>query len=1581
MLDSLPKGKPDTLAQQTEIVGTNSQQAPDQRQQRIDAAIEAIDETLRPIKTADKALVTYIPEKGTNVSLPSPNGSGDTFKASVVDIRKNGDQVEVVLQAGADYPGEPNKQLTIPASQFENQFKQQIENNARYEAVMDNIAQSLLEPALATKTPIDSTTRSKILKQATDLLMKSEQDEHLLSTANELNAAIDEHNVAIENEAKFQAVMNSIASEILDPAFAGKKLLDAAQIDAIQKAALQKLKAANLNSYTEEVRNDITELVIAHNKDLEGKASASQSAEPEKDTKSARMLELEQVMSDHPELESRIGALDKKVRDILASKAWANDSQRDPLAQISSPDSPVTAYLAVLNEAQDLPGMTPSILQALKNKWGKEINRQAELAPALIKLDSTIRSYLAKTETIIDEHGLQEIALAISAVPTLSTKQKDFLLADASKKIKAHNNAILSRTQTVEPMPPIEVQDNELEDAPEATISDPDFAAKLDDLDAAASKLLQSLSTGITSHTIDLTTLSNLLNDELKKQNLKSDSTEAKAWLAGQMETAHQINHGIEALNQTEEKTREIISSCHSEIDALLADPALTTLEEKTGLQNKISLLDDGPEKTELTNRLLELNDHDQAILKADSLIETVLGSSTEINDSEIRNQLNTILPQDIAAAYWDEAQRMIDDHNTALTKPESTDDIATNDRLVSECNDQFTELIESGEPVSLEAIAELQAKINSITDTETKTNLQKYITELQEYNVALKQADQLIETANATKTAIDGTVIKEALLKLIPTAFESYWLAAEEIINEHNASLAVATPDTGSPENVTTDPAPTVVDTQTNTTEPQSDVVDTAPATMQVDTPIDVLNKVDATPLSAEQIAKRDQMFDLIEKNLILNEQEKGRLMAKVMDLVRTATRDTNIIGELQKLVTDNGIHQESQRQLKEEGPIFAAVIQSAVQSALNTNDLDYRKNDADYQKMLTELPTDEARTAMKAVYEDAIASKKLRENSKALQARVDAVLANQANFADKRGASLQPLFERMNVIIKTGLSRESQVLGSQTIAPDLKQWEAPQATEQQDESFRAKAKRRFLELVDRIRGKKVESVAVVDTANDINEAFIKTPAEMVDFLVASNADLTAEERAALRKTAIEQLEKGTDVSKTIEKLKTALTDRTRINREIATLVLNAPELSKRMYFALSAALDQDQAGAKRQEALAQWQSFVDELPTARAKTAVKEVYQAAMKDKNLRGNVNALEEMLTDKLADHSDASGREQALHDLINALGNEINRAIKDRKPAQAVVDQTLDSPKAAESTTADALADTPDKNGESVDSKLEKQFEDGLIALNLFKNRDKQDIPPKSRFEAEMDMLIKTLANENDSALNDELKVIRQTLVDANTDTKIGNEALDRLTKALTPKYPKLLKLTHDFIEDLIEDHNNRVEMQSEIKAKTTELLGKVETLSSDDISREIKALYDKFTKKPINKFAVDQALFPLNDQLRDAMHINNAVKAIDQLWKAEPTLALDKVSTILSNNQLDQTIMTRLVAFARNIAPIINAATNEKRSISQAERGKVVFELMPTLPQNLKSALVTKVNTMFDNFNKNTGDTYNRQAA
>lgn len=1767
MLDS-PK-KIDNLDHQSGIDTREKadSQSKTPQQAEIDAAMQDIGHTMSPLtQVAEFTDVVKTPSIGATVTYYV---AGKGYPAKVTHIEESDQGPIITVEADATYPG-TNKKSTYTLEQFNqlpggkktieaipaNKVPEKIIDTQVPDAILDNINDLVVQETL---TRFDGKEIPQSIIDGQLVLVRNELTEAghadaYGNVAQEVSSIFAEHNtdIAAKNakpaavEKATQAVEKNqlgLAEALAQTQTSIKALIDQYPTVEIPADKSRQLVDSIIADYKTKTSMDIIAVlqervideISDHNKKVIKLESEAKNKASEKG-REARASALAEHLKAHPDLEGAIAVLEKKVQAILQSKEWTNDTQLDPLQQISAANSPVTAYLKVLDEAQNLPGMTPAILEVLQKKWGQEINRQAELAPHLIKLSGLINSQLAKTETLIDKQGLHEIALAIRAIPRISDKQKELLLARASKQVVAHNDAVEaiqsargalenqiqsgtvdrtaalaaidqianlsddereklktnfngiintfeSNAKSVTRMPPplpsqanaIEVDGPELEAVPEEAISDPDFNRKVDDLDVAASKLLQSMSNSSTNAPIDTDLLTNLLVEELKKQNLKTDSKEAIAWLSTQQETAHQINQGIESLNQEKEaqrkaleqlnqeneRIREVTKKCHEDIDALLASPDCSTLEEVAAIQDQINTLPDSPEKNDLQQRVAEIEAHDQAVLQADALIQTALTSKVEISLDDLQIAIGGLLPH-AGEAYWKAAQELIQEHNTqilSVTQPETaTEDQAKIDALVNECNDKVSELLISGEHASIADIATLQLKIDSISDEETRTGLQKHILELQEYNQALKQADTLIETALATKATIDSTELKKNLAQLIPTAIEHYWNAAEEIIDEHN--VAIATPQTTpsdqtpsapvttvadapvvtpsqvadtpiqtSPDFVPPTTTTTVVGTPTDTLPqipdapnaqapdtvintapgtldptspipasgvsdtpivgptvtpdqaPQADVLGVAPADTKVTAPVDVLNKVDATPLSPEQIAKRDEMFGLIEKNLILTEEEKGRMMVKVMELLRTASRGTNVMAELQKLMTSQDRHQEIQHQLNEKSPIFAMIVQDAVQSSLNTNDLDYKANEAAYQKMLSDLPTETARKAMQAIYNEAISNKKLRGDLKAIQARVEQVLTNQANFSDARNDSLEPLFKRMNVIIKTGLPRESQVLGSQTIAPDVSQWEAPQ-TDEQPESLRAKTKRKFLELIDRIRGKKAETTeAQTDTTNDLDEAYVKTPTEIVDFLIEGNADLTTAEKVELKATALELLEKGTDISKTVEKLKTTLTERSRINREISALVLDAPKLSRQMYSALIAAFDENTSPAKRTEALAEWQSLVDQLPTDRAKAVVKTVYQEALRNKDLRTNVNALEEKIADKLA-NTGIDDREKALSSLINTLGNEINRAISNRKPSDTVSDQTPDVAKASIAATAEVLASAPKTTVENKDEKLNQALNDRIIARNLNNEGKKRDITPQEFFGSDMDQLIKTMESENDQNLNAELKAIRQLLVDTKPGVMIGTEAIDRLTTALKAKYPEVLDTIMGYINIHIQEHDVRTAMQAEINAKKAELSAKIDTLSPSDISAEIKALHQKFASR-INPFGVDQALVPLNDSLLERAHTNAAVKAIDELWKTEPTLALDKVAAILSKNQLDQTLMTRLVAFAKNIAPIINVATDEKRPISATERGKIISDLIPymSVPQELKSALVTKVNTMLNDFNKKSGPDNQQMAA
>ena len=1804
-------------------------------------AIAEIKTTMSPLtRGSEFTEVIRVPNLGTTVNFYA---NGTAYPARVTNIVESDKGPMITVEADPSYPG-PNKKITCTLEQF--------------------------NMLAGTKKSVETLPTTK----ATEKIVDTKVPDTVLDSINDL--------VVQETLSRFDG------KEIPQSIIEGQLVIIKSEL----------AEAGHADEYIN-VSREVQAIFAEHNADIAAKTTKTVAPETAPSTneneRKARAEQLEKIMQLHPELEGSIATLDKKVQGLLTSKEWGNDTQLDPLQQITAANSPVTAYLKVLDEAQGLAGMTPEILEALKNKWGKEINRQAELAPQLIKLSRTINEQLAKTETLIDAKGLNEIASAVATIPGISKQQKDLLLVRASKQVVIHNESVqaiqaarialenqlkpntnVDRTTALAAIdqianlsddertklkasfndridafenaakkprktpPPLPSQATKIDDVPEVRVSDPDFNKKVDNLDEIASKLLQSMSNSSTSDLIDTDAFTKLLVAELKKQNVKTDSKEAIAWLSAQQETAYQINKGIENLNQENEHIDETTANCHQDIDTLLDSPDCSTLEEIAAIQAKINTLPDTPEKTDLQNRLTEIEAHDQAILKADELIQNALASKVETSNIDLKIAIQTLLPAkagedywkvaeelidehnqqlqnlsapeagsedqpkidalvnecndkvsailisgelasiaDIAALqtkidsiadtdtkaglqkniselldynqalkqadalmetaldtkalidgndlkkklekliptaieqYWNAAEEIITEHNTTIYQinkgsetlkaeneridettadchqdidalldspdcstleeiaaiqakintlpdsPEKTDlqnrlteieahdqailkadeliqnalaskvetssmdlmiaiqtllpakagehywkvaeelidehnkqlqnltapeagseDQTKIDALVNECNDKVSAILISGELASIADIATLQTKIDSIADTDTKAGLQKNISELLDYNQALKQADALMETALATKTLIDGNDLKKNLEKLIPTAIEQYWNAAEEIITEHNTTISAA-PNPSPDAVATVVDVPVVPPTARPDTAPQADVLGATPVDTKIEAPVDVLNKVDATPLSAEQIAKRDEMFGLIEKNLILTEEEKGRMMVKVMELLRTASRDTNVKAELQKLMASQDRHQEIQRQLNEKSPIFAMIVQDAVQSALNTNDLNYKANEAEYQKMLSDLPTDAAKKAMQAVYDAAIGDKKLRGDLKAIQAQVEQVLANQANFSDARNDSLEPLFKRMNVIVKTGLPRESQVLGSQTIAPDVGQWEAP-PTDEQPESLRDKAKRKFLELFDRLRGKKTETVeAETDTTNDLDVAYIKTPTEIIDNLVASNVDLTTAEKADLKATALELLEKGTDISKTVEKLKATLAERSRVNREISALVLNAPELSKQMYFALSAALNDEMTAPKRTEALTQWQSFVDQLPTDRAKAAVKAVYQEALKNKALRSDVNALEEKIAEKLAS-TGIDDREKALNSLINTLGSEINRAISTRKPSETVVDQAPAVAEAAVVPAAEVLTDAPKTTVENKDEKLNQALTDRIISMNLNSEGKKRDVTPQEFFGSDMDQLIKTMEVENDQNLNTELKAIRQLLVDSKPGVMIGTEATDRLTAALKTKYPEVLDNIMGYINIHIQEHDVRTAMQAEINAKGTELKAKIDTLSSADVSAEIRALHQKFASR-INPFGVDQALFPLNDALQERVHNTEAaVKAIDQLWKNpdEPSLALDKVATILSNNQLDNTIQLSLIEFAKNIAPIVNKPGN----VSSEELGNIIFQIIPqttNLPPALKSALVNKVKVMISTHNKTVGKNPQQQVA
>ncbi len=519
-------------------------------------------------------------------------------------------------------------------------------------------------------------------------------------------------------------------------------------------------------------------------------------------------------------------------------------------------------------------------------------------------------------------------------------------------------------------------------------------------------------------------------------------------------------------------------------------------------------------------------------------------------------------------------------------------------------------------------------------------------------------------------------------------------------------AVVASASPDAASTIDTTkVAPAITVTPDPIAVPAPQADVLGVAPVVTPVDVPVVAaqaapkpdVRSTPAAEMTPEQKLSfeksRDQIIDQVEKSLILSDDEKTRLVIKAVELLRTADKNTNVLAELQKLMVAGERHQAIQDALLNSEQI-ADQIQTAVIDALDTNSLDHKTSDAAFQEVLANLPTEQARASLQAIYDQAIGDKKLRGNPDKIKALVEKALADQADQNSSRTESLKPLFKKINAEVKSHVRQgEAQVLGSQTIEPSLADWEKPVPTEAElaaEKMTRAQKLRQKLGgFVDRIRGKAADTTT--EDGDNENET-IDTPksqADIVAGMVDSNPDLTAGEKAKLKATVLELLEKGTDINKTLEQLKLTLANRDEVNKAITALVLNAPDLSKQMYFTLSAALQGDLSEEKRREALTKWQTTVDSQLTDRAKQVLKQVYQTAMQAavKNPKAgiSVDRLEDMIANGLAETGMIEARRDAVLNLVNTLSTEINKAITARKgpdePKQSEV--LADQPKAAE----------------------------------------------------------------------------------------------------------------------------------------------------------------------------------------------------------------------------------------------------------------------------------------------------------
>lgn len=1026
----------------------------------------------------------------------------------------------------------------------------------------------------------------------------------------------------------------------------------------LQKIAAE-LKDTRSAKYIASLQQSISAQIAEHRNQFAKKAEAEKLVK----NKAALTAEVEQILKTNPNIKTAIDNLTNKLAIVIQSTNTNPTVQQQNLEQ-------------VINEASTLAGMTPRLLNALKGNWNELLKTHTERAPLLAQVQSLVAPYLEKTDTKIGKDAITEVATALNALPNLTAAQRNALLKDILNRFNEHNQNLLAKAAASTPpplpkgvnLPPIpqskarnkpeeptaldddayEVGD-ELEPATliERDMSDPTFNAKADKLDELASKLQNDLTKQKSNHNelIDPSDFHNQLVNMIVDAGLTPVSLEAKQWLAIKEENVSQINAEIEKENMIE----ATVNQCLDEIDANLDRAAVTTPEELTDLQNKINTLPAGKEKTELQSKITEIEAHNKALETAAGLLNAALDTKKPIDELAFKIAIGKVLPRAVDN-YFEAANNLITDHNSKFSiENETTDTTEVVDNTGAD---------QSVEPDTSTNSADLPAEPDTVVEPTVNT----------------------VQSPTHNAPAGQKTV-----------AFNT--MAIPSISPQDR-------PDTQVAPSVAVTPDPIAVPA------PEADVLGVAPVVTPVDVPVDLsaapksdVRSVPAVAMTPEQKLSleksRDQIVDLVEKNLILSEEEKTRLVVKAVELLRTADKNTNVLAELQKLMVAGERHQAIQDALLNSAEI-ADQIQTAVVDALDTSSLDHKTSDAAFQEVLASLPTDQARASLQAIYDQAIGDKKLRGNQDKIKALVEKALAEQADQNSSRTESLKPLFKKINDQVKAHLQHgEAQVLGSQTIEPSLADWEKPVPTEAElaaEKMTRTQKLRQKLgRLVDRIRGKTADT-ASEDTQDDVSETADtpKSQADIVAGMVDTNPDLTADEKAKLKTKVLELLENGTDINKTLEQLKATLADRDEVNKKITALVLDAPDLSKQMYFTLSAALQDDLSEEKRREALTKWQTLVDAQITSRAKQVLTQVYQAAIKDRNLSGNVDKLEEMIANRLAETGMIDARRDAVLNLVETLSTEINKAITARKGPDTPKAEILDDqPKNTEVVTQTA----------------------------------------------------------------------------------------------------------------------------------------------------------------------------------------------------------------------------------------------------------------------------------------------------
>ncbi|MBP7057431.1 hypothetical protein KBB08_02985, partial [Candidatus Gracilibacteria bacterium] len=583
------------------------------------------------------------------------------------------------------------------------------------------------------------------------------------------------------------------------------------------------------------------------------------------------------------------------------------------------------------------------------------------------------------------------------------------------------------------------------------------------------------------------------------------------------------------------------------------------------------------------------------------------------------------------------------------------------------------------------------------------------------------------------------------------------------------------------------------------------------------------------------------------------------------------------------------------------------------------------------------------------------------------------DHIKEHNSYFANENVPAAQPNWDSLRP------SDEAMGLSPQAATPDQPAAKAPDWDSLRPSDEALAASKAFMDA----RNPNRPEVRETKTSDDDRDPAIKIEEvrrEAITDMIQNNLDLTEGEKTLLTQKALELLnsKEKRNPKQLIEGLKSSLSEREQLNRQISALVLDAPTIA----FSIQNALDQTnrEAGEKA------FREQLIKLPTERARQVALQLYREAINNKKLQTNLNYLTDQLADRLADTSQITARELAIQALANTVAGQINDQAKLRQQSQTTTTNTpTNEPAVAptntptETTTpVEAPTTTPAAQAKAAEAPQSEVASSGTTTETIIQAKAANDNAKESmtteqavslmreRLQSELlakstgiDSLITVLESKGDTKAAEALRSLQQEVLAVASNAKFEGAKRDQWLnqiKQTLAQYPQAYEAVLPHLAAYVVAHNGRA--QSAPADLSSELRGA--EAANDTEMDAVDVLKVQTTK--------------INDMLAAA---KSSHTAIDMATLDQALAGLDSIGGISAEDRAMTEGKARQEARAWNaelvrerqagIAKVEIAVTDMYRDPeSKAQFGKLIemFQAYPEVSNPLKDLAIAAAATM-----------------